>query len=51
MDYGNARNAKNGSNVKKNQLSEDLNYKTKQKNYKLHLFSLENIYKAFIKAR
>ena len=38
MDHANARNAKNGTNVEKAQLSEDLNYKRKQKNYKLHLF-------------
>ena len=27
MDHANARNAKNGTNVEKAQLSEDLNYK------------------------
>jgi hypothetical protein len=35
MDHVNVRNAENGIKVEKPQLSKDLNYKRKQKNYKL----------------
>jgi hypothetical protein len=36
--YESARNTENGERVEKKQLSEDLHYKRKQKNYELHLF-------------
>ena len=41
MDQTNARNAEDGTKVEKPQLSKGLNYKRKQKNYKLYLFYLE----------
>ena len=49
MDHANARNAKNGTNVEKAQLSEDLNYKRNKRTISFFYFYLETICKDYLK--